>query len=314
MKTSAQFPQYHDDTAGLVEFVEAADAAGLHRLWLGDHVVWPVEYTSKYPFAVGPDDARFGAAGDRAGFLESSNQKFLEAMVTAGFILGASKALRVGLSVMILPMRNVALAAKQIATADVLSGGRIVVGVGAGWLREEFEVLGAAFDRRYRRMEEGIEALRALWGSQPASYNGELITVPPVYCEPTPTSPNGTPIFIGGHSGPALERTARFADGIVFSEVSPAEFAQHSRRLDELLVEAGRPKDAVERVVLKRLKLGGAADPTEAARTLEEYRDAGCDEFALYASPSRSAAENADRVSTFASIVADLDLGTARRR
>lgn len=308
MRISAQFPQYHDDTAGLVEFVEAAEAARFHRIWLGDHVVWPVEHASRYPFTTGADDARFGAESERAGFLQSENRRFLEALVTAGFIVGASKTLHVGLSVLILPMRNVALAAKQIASVDVLSGGRIVVGVGAGWLREEFEVLGAPFAKRYARMEEGIHALRALWGPQPASFEGDLIRIPPVHCEPTPTAPGGTPVYIGGHSAAALERCARLGDGIIVSELAPSELEGMRARLAELAREAGRDPADLTTVVIRRLRLGDGGDAVEAARTLDAYASAGCDEFVLYASPSRSAAANADRLRVLERVVGDLDL------
>lgn len=308
MRIGAQFPQYHHDTDGMAAFVRAADEGGVHRVWLGDHVAWPVAHDSTYPFTVGSDDKRFGASAGKAGFLESSNRRFLEGLTTAGFVLGASSHLRVGLCVLILPMRNVVLTAKELATLDVLGGGRLVAGIGAGWLREEFEVLGAPFERRYARMEEGIAALRALWGPQPASYAGELVTVPPVYCEPTPATPGGVPIYIGGHSEPALARTARLADGLILSEMQPDAVADARARLADHLRDAGRPEDAVEIVVLQRLRLGDSGDRAESVAIVEAYRAAGCDELVLYASPSRTAADNARRVRVFGELAADLNL------
>lgn len=308
MRIGAQFPQYHHDTDGMAAFVRAADEVGVHRIWLGDHVAWPVTHDSTYPFTVGSDDKRFGAGDGKTGFLESSNRRFLEGLTTAGFVLGASSRLRVGLCVLILPMRNVVLTAKELATLDVLGGGRLVAGIGAGWLREEFEVLGAPFERRYARMEEGIAALRALWGAQPASFDGELVSVPPVYCEPTPSAPGGVPIYIGGHSEAALARTARLADGLILSEMPPDAVADARARLAGHLRAAGRPEDAVEIVVLQRLRLGDGADRADAARLLGAYRAAGCDELVLYASPSRTAAANADRVLAFGELAAALDL------
>jgi probable F420-dependent oxidoreductase len=292
----------------MAAFVRAADEAGVHRIWLGDHVAWPATHDSTYPFTVGRDDKRFGAGDGKAGFLESGNRRFLEGLTTAGFVLGASPRLGVGLCVLILPMRNVVLTAKELATLDVLGGGRLVAGIGAGWLREEFEVLGAPFERRYARMEEGIAALRALWGPQPSSFAGDLVSVPPVYCEPTPNTQGGVPIYIGGHSEPALARTARLADGLILTEMPPDAVADARRRLAGYLREAGRPEDAVEIVVLLRLRLGDGADRAEAAGIVAAYRAAGCDELVLYASPSRTAAANADRVLAFGELAADLDL------
>jgi probable F420-dependent oxidoreductase len=162
--------------------------------------VFPVTIRSKYPYTV---SGAFPGQGDQ-----------LEQLSLMAFIAGKTRALRLISSVMILPHRNPVVTAKMLATIDVLSGGRVTVGVGVGWMREEFEALGAPdFDRRGAASDEYIRIFKALWTQDPASFHGEFYRFEAIRCLPHPVQKPHPPIWIGGHSKAALRRVARLGDG-----------------------------------------------------------------------------------------------------
>jgi probable F420-dependent oxidoreductase len=167
---------------------------------IADHVVFPTDIKSKYPYTV---SGEFPGGGDA-----------LEQLALVAFVAGRTRRLRLVTSVMILPYRNPVLTAKMLATIDVLSSGRLTVGVGVGWLREEFEALGAPdFDRRGPASDEYLEIFKRLWTQSPASFAGEFYRFDSLRCLPQPVQKPHPPIWIGGHSGPALRRVARHGDG-----------------------------------------------------------------------------------------------------
>src|SRR5438552_4567518 len=184
----------------LEALVERGEALGFHSTVIADHVVFPVAIASKYPYTV---SGEFPGGGDA-----------LEQLTLMSFVAAKSTRLRLITSVMILPHRNPVLTAKMLATIDVLSRGRVTVGIGVGWLREEFEALGAAdFDRRGAVSDEYIRIFKTLWTQSPASFEGEFYRFAPLKCEPQPLQKPHPPIWIGGHSPAALRRVARLGDG-----------------------------------------------------------------------------------------------------
>jgi probable F420-dependent oxidoreductase len=184
----------------LTRLVERAEALGFHSVVIGDHVVFPVRIASKYPYTV---SGAFPGGGDA-----------LEQLTLAAFVAAHTERLRLVTSVMILPHRHPVLAAKMLATIDVLSRGRLTVGVGVGWLREEFEALGAPdFDRRGAASDEILTIFKTLWSGSPASFSGDFFRFPEVRCLPAPVQKPHPPIWIGGHSRAALRRVARHGDG-----------------------------------------------------------------------------------------------------
>jgi probable F420-dependent oxidoreductase len=210
-----------------------AEALGFHSVVIGDHVVFPVRIASKYPYTV---SGAFPGAGDA-----------LEQLTLASFVAAHTERLRLVTSVMILPHRHPVLAAKMLATIDVLSGGRLTVGVGVGWLREEFEALGApAFERRGAASDEILTIFKTLWSGSPAGFAGEFFRFPPVRCLPAPVQKPHPPIWIGGHSHAALRRVARHGDGWhpvganPASMLAPAELRDLIAELARLTEEAGR--------------------------------------------------------------------------
>ena len=184
----------------LETLVARAEELGFSSVVIADHIVFPVTIKSKYPYTV---SGAFPGQGDA-----------LEQLALMAFVAGKSRTLRLISSVMILPHRNPVVTAKMLATIDVLSRGRVTVGVGVGWLREEFEALGAPdFDRRGAVSDESLRIFKALWTQDPASYHGEFYRFDSVRCLPHPVQKPHPPIWVGGHSKVALRRVARLGDG-----------------------------------------------------------------------------------------------------
>ncbi|HEY7037989.1 MAG TPA: TIGR03619 family F420-dependent LLM class oxidoreductase [Methylomirabilota bacterium] len=216
----------------LEAMVTRGEALGFHSVVIADHVVFPVAIRSRYPYTV---SGAFPGEGDA-----------LEQLSLMAFVAGKTRTLRLVSSVMILPHRNPVVTAKMLATIDVLSGGRVTVGVGVGWLREEFQALAAPdFDRRGAVSDEYLRIFKTLWTEDPASFHGEFYRFDRIHCLPHPVQKPHPPIWIGGHSKPALRRVARLGDGwhpVGANPAAPLRPAEMRVLLDELrrLTEAER--------------------------------------------------------------------------
>ncbi|HSE06140.1 MAG TPA: TIGR03619 family F420-dependent LLM class oxidoreductase [Methylomirabilota bacterium] len=184
----------------LETLVARGEALGFSSVVIADHVVFPVAIRSKYPYTV---SGAFPGQGDA-----------LEQLPLMAFVAARTRTLRLISSVMILPYRNPVVTAKMLATIDVLSRGRVTVGVGVGWLREEFEALAAPpFERRGAVSDEYLRIFKTLWTQDPASYHGEFYRFESIRCLPHPVQKPHPPIWVGGHSPAALRRVARLGDG-----------------------------------------------------------------------------------------------------
>ncbi len=219
--------------AAIAALARTGEAAGFHSAMVADHVVFPVQSRSTYPYTVSGEHPSHGDALEQASIL--------------AFVAGITERLRLVSSVLILPYRNPVLTAKMLATIDVLSDGRLTVGVGVGWLEEEFTALRAGdFDRRGAVSDEYLQIFRKLWSESPASHEGEFYSFDQIRCEPFPIQRPGPPIWVGGHSRAALRRTARFGDGwhpvgaIAAVPLPPAEMRDKLAELRRLTEAAGR--------------------------------------------------------------------------
>ena len=223
----------------LARLVREVEAAGFHSAMIADHIVFPVEVRSKYPYTA---DGVFPGGGDA-----------LDQIALMAFVAGISEKLRLVSSIMVLPHRNPVVTAKMLATVDVLSKGRVTVGVGVGWMREEFEALRTAdFDRRGAVSDEYIRIFKTLWTQDPAEFQGEFYSFGPLHCRPFPVQKPHPPIWIGGHSRAALRRVARHGDGWhpvganVAVPLRPAELAPLVSELKQRMEAEGRDFDALD--------------------------------------------------------------------
>ena len=210
-----------------------AEESGFESLWTVEHVVVPAGYRSTYPY-------------DPSGKMPAPDDTPLpDPFVWLAFVAAATSRIKLGTGIAILPQRNPLIAAKEVATLDRLSGGRVLLGVGAGWLKEEFEALGVPFERRGRRLDEHIEAMRALWAGEQASYEGELVRFAACTMSPRPEG-GRVPIHIGGHTDVAARRAGRLGDGFFPGTADREELAHALRVMRQAAEDAGRDPDAIE--------------------------------------------------------------------
>src|SRR5438105_6488196 len=185
---------------GARALAEAADETGVESLWTVEHVVVPEGYESPYPYS---------ASGKMPG---GETAPIPDPLVWISFVAGLTKRVRLATGILILPQRNPVVLAKECATIDVLSGGRLTLGVGIGWLAEEFDAIGVPFAERVGRTEEYIRAMRALWSAD-ETHSGEFVSFKNARSNPKPVQEGGIPIVVGGHTKAAARRAGRLGDG-----------------------------------------------------------------------------------------------------
>ena len=216
----------------------AAEANGFATLWAGEHVVMVDEPQSRYPYA---EDGRIAvpAVAD-----------WLDPLVALSFAAAATQRIRVATGVLLVPEHNPVLLAKQAASLDVLSGGRLVLGVGVGWSREEFEALGVPFAHRGRRTAEYIRAMRALWSEDVASFTGEFVSFSAIRVNPKPVRDRRVPVVFGGNSDAAMRRVAQLGDGWYgFNLAGVGAVRERVGALHDLCRSAGRDPGQLELAV-----------------------------------------------------------------
>jgi probable F420-dependent oxidoreductase len=179
----------------------AAEAAGFATLWAGEHVVMVDQPTSRYPYSA---DGRIALPADA---------DWLDPLLGLSFVAAATSTIGLATGILLLPEHNPVVAAKQAATLDVLSAGRLTLGLGIGWSAEEFAALGVPFARRAQRTSEYVAAMRTLWADDVASFSGEFTRFDSVRVNPKPVRGGRIPIVLGGNSDASLARVATFADG-----------------------------------------------------------------------------------------------------
>src|SRR5690349_939233 len=184
----------------LAEIARLAESLGYDSLWIPEHPIIPVEMKTPFP-----------AAAD--GKLPGHYAQWADPFVALAIAAAVTRKIKLGTGICLLPEREPLITAKLIASLDFYSGGRVIIGAGAGWLREETEIMGTKFGIRWKRMREMVEAMRVLWTKGVASYEGETLRFPAVRCEPRPLQKPYPPVLLGAHGPKALERVARTYDG-----------------------------------------------------------------------------------------------------
>lgn len=294
----------------ILAVAEAAERLGYDSVWVSDHIVAPERPRSAYPYGGG---GPFRAAG---------SETYYEPLTTLAWIAGAVPRVRLGVSVLVVPLRNPVYAAKTIATLDALSGGRVTLGIGVGWLQDEFEALGETrFDARGAVTDEWIEIYRAHWSDAPVTeHTGAHYRHGPVRAYPKPIQRTedsesvwpGPPIWVGGNSAPALRRTARLGNGWQGLRTSVEETRRCLEQLDSLLLEAGRTRSDL--TISSRLNVSGTAapaefdwdisgDPDHAASRIQRYLALGATDLLLSPQPRDSVAGMIESLEWFAAEV-----------
>ncbi len=257
--------------ATLARLAEHAEARGVDSIWVSDHLVAPTDVQSVYPYDRRPD----AKPGDM-GVIEH----FYEPLTTLAYLAGRTRKIRLGVSAYVVPYRNPVVTAKQWATLDVLSGGRVILGVGVGWLAEEFVAVAVPAAARGKRTEEYLAVCRALWTADVASFAGELYQLPPVRSGPKPIQ-RPLPVWVAGNSAIARARAVRLGEGWHAIDLSPAEMAPLVADLRQRARQAGR--DPAEIVVSLRKGLRLQPDPPTPPHALYGPRASVRADVAAYA-------------------------------
>ncbi|MFQ5514413.1 MAG: LLM class F420-dependent oxidoreductase [Myxococcota bacterium] len=217
------------------EIAKAAEAVGFHGVLVSDHLFHPERLESRYPYS--PDG--------KPAF--DADTPWPDPFCAVSAMAAVTSRLRFCTMVYILPLRHPLEVAKTAGTAAVLSGGRLILGAGIGWIREEFDTLGREFRTRGRRCDEMIEVLRRLWSGGMVRHRGEFFSFEPLQMSPAPERP--VPVYIGGQSEPALRRAATLGDGWLGTGQLPDEIGSCVARLRELRKQAGREGEPFEIIV-----------------------------------------------------------------
>lgn len=220
----------------IVDVADAAEELGFDSVWLGEHVISPDVFESRYPYHDDSDD-------DKPAF--HSRMPFYDPYATLSFLAARTERLKLVLSVSIVPLHDPYHLARSVMTIDHFSQGRFEFGVGAGWLREEFEIVGAAWERRGARMEEMLEVMKLLWTEESAEYHGRFYDLPPSGMEPKPFTQPHPPFVFGGLSPIALRRTAQLGDGWLGVGMTVDEVGRAVEELRQLREESSR-SDPIE--------------------------------------------------------------------
>jgi probable F420-dependent oxidoreductase len=245
------------ESGDLAAVARRAEELGFASLWIPEHPVIPVGHSTPFP----------GAAD---GALPDHYNRWSDPFIALTVAAGVTNRIKLGTGISLLPERDPLITAKVIASLDLYSNGRVILGIGAGWLREETEIMGTTFRLRWKRLRETVEAMRLLWTQREASYEGELIQFPAVRCEPKPVQKNGPQVLLGAHGPKAIERVARSYDGWFPLVQSPQALGAEIEALRKLVKEAGRDPASVPVTPIVDPENGDLS-----ADTLKQYQAAG---------------------------------------
>ncbi len=250
----------HERVAGLVK---KAEEVGLESVWTFEHVIVPETYESRYPY-----DPR----GKMAATPETS---FIDPLIAIAFAAAHTSTIRFGTGVNILPQANPLFMAKQVASLDVVSGGRLMLGIGTGWLREEYQALGATFERRGARFDDYLTAMKKVWSGEVVEHKSDFIDWSGFKSHPTPLQKPHPPLIIGGSTPPALRRVVEHGDGWFAPSAGVDNLKPQLETLRKLAREAGRDPETIEISAMWPYGSEGVA-------SISQYEDLGVSRLILH--------------------------------
>lgn len=220
---SMPLPAYTIDPAFMAK---TAEALGFESIWYAEHPALPVESDSPFP--------------STGGEIPWTYSHFTDPYIALARASAVTSTLKLGTGITLIPQRNPLLLAKEIAALDFHSGGRFILGIGTGWLKEEVELFGGNFKRRWTQTREALEAMQVMWNEDEAEYHGEFYDFPKVRVNPKPIQRPRPPILIGGAAKTVLQRVVDHADGWLPNRITPDQMSEARRELDRLATAAGR--------------------------------------------------------------------------
>ena len=265
-------PRFHESVITDADWVRAFGAlceeVGVESVWSVEHLLVAVDYEPRYSYSA---DGRMPGA---PGTVMPDPLEWL------AYFAACTSTVKLGTSVVVIPLHAPLVLAKRVATLDALSGGRVIFGVGLGWQVEEYQGVGVPYEERGARADEAIEVFRALWADDPVSFTGPFTRVAPSSVLPKPAQGAGLPVVVGGSTPAAARRAGRLGDGFFPYVISPEDFAARIEEIRATAVEHGRDPDAIELTVWQgSYKPGGAFDLDLA----KQYADLGVTRFVVSA-------------------------------
>jgi probable F420-dependent oxidoreductase len=218
----------------LIGLAQKAEAVGVESVWTFEHAIVPVDYQSKYPYS---RDGKMGATPET---------NFIDPLIALTAVAASTKTLRLGTGVNILSQTNPLLLAKQCASLDMLSGGRFMLGVGIGWLREEFDAMGTPFERRGARFDDYVAAMKRVWSGEVVEHESDFLSWHGFKSYPTPSQKPHPPILIGGTTTKTLQRVVKAADGWYAPSDSQKELTEKLAELKVIAAQADRPFESID--------------------------------------------------------------------
>ena len=221
---SVPLPAYWVDPGAMAQ---RAEALGFESFWCAEHPVMPVKTTSRFP-------------GSADGVIPEAYAHFVDPFVALGRASGMTTRIKLATGIVLVPERHPLLLAKEVSTLDLFSGGRFLFGIGAGWLKEETEMLGGDFAHRWTQTRESVLAMKELWTKPEAEFHGKYYDFPPVKSNPKPAQKPHPPVLLGGAATNVLERVVAWGDGWLPNRVTPDQLRERRATLDRLAKDAGR--------------------------------------------------------------------------
>ena len=216
-----------DYSIDIAVLARRAEELGFDSLWVPEHAILPVGAKTPWP-------------GSAEGVVPKEYADIADPFVALGRASAVTTTLKLGTAIVLVPERNPLVLAKEVATLDMYSGGRFIMGIGAGWLREESEIMGVDFDHRWTQTKEAVLAMKELWTKTESEFHGKYYDFPPVYSFPRPVQRPHPPVLLGGMARNVFKRIAEWGDGWIPNRVTPEEVAAGRAKLDELATVAGR--------------------------------------------------------------------------
>ncbi len=237
MKIGISVPTVVNAPVDVAVLAQKAEELGFESFWIPEHPIMPVNVTSPFP---------------QGGPIPESYSHMMDPFVALARASGVTSTLKLGTGVCLVPERNPLVLAKVIATLDQCSGGRFLFGIGAGWNKEETELLGGNFPHRWSQTRDAVLAMKALWTNEEAEYHGEYYDFPPVRSFPRPVQKPHPPVILGGTARNVFKRVAAWGDGWLPNQVTPEQVRAGRATLDELAGKAGRNPQSIEISVFGR--------------------------------------------------------------